>query len=70
MVVKETLFTWSNKRLRADHVKAHLDKVIYYVEWRDLFPYAQVVNGNMVGSDYRPLIVVLHQKEEDKAISV
>jgi hypothetical protein len=46
------VFTWQRGRIRE-----RLDRGVANTQWNILFPEAQLVNGEMVKSDHRPIIV-------------
>ncbi|KAL7212909.1 hypothetical protein ACSBR2_015580 [Camellia fascicularis] len=50
-------YTWSNNQLGADNVRERLDRAVATVEWRTLFPCAQVFHELHFGSDHCPLIL-------------
>ncbi|KAG5549991.1 hypothetical protein RHGRI_015079 [Rhododendron griersonianum] len=50
-------YTWSNNQGGSSNIRERLDRAVANVEWRDLFPYAQVFHDVILGSDHAPLIV-------------
>lgn len=52
------IFTWRNNQFQEDgFIRERLDRAVANLEWRCLFPEAQVVNGDPRHSDHRPLII-------------
>lgn len=49
-------FTWANKAL----FKERLDRVLCTMEWRILFPNAEVLDLLAIGPDHSPLLLSLH----------
>ncbi|KAL7222407.1 hypothetical protein ACSBR1_024159 [Camellia fascicularis] len=45
-------FTWSNNQRGVDNVRERLDRAVANVEWRTLFPCAQVFHKLQIGSDH------------------
>ncbi|KAF7141896.1 hypothetical protein RHSIM_Rhsim06G0102000 [Rhododendron simsii] len=54
---KVPAYTWTNKQGGDINVRERLDRVVANVEWRNLFPLAQVLHDILVGSDHCPLIL-------------
>ncbi|KAG5544350.1 hypothetical protein RHGRI_016936 [Rhododendron griersonianum] len=50
-------YTWSNNQDGEDNIRSRLDRALATVEWRNLFPLAQVIHEAKVGSDHCPLVV-------------
>ncbi|KAL7246657.1 hypothetical protein ACSBR2_001707 [Camellia fascicularis] len=50
-------FTWSNNQRGGDHVRERLDRAVATVEWRTLFPKAQVFHELLFGSDHCPVVL-------------
>ncbi|KAF7146373.1 hypothetical protein RHSIM_Rhsim04G0047200 [Rhododendron simsii] len=50
-------FTWSNNQDGDNNIRVRLDQAMVTVDWRNLFPLAQVWHELKVGSDHCPLIV-------------
>jgi exonuclease III len=57
------IFTWRNHRHKAEgYIRDRLDRTVANMEWRDLFPGYEVINGEQRHSDHRPVILVLDGK--------
>ncbi|KAG5530896.1 hypothetical protein RHGRI_025747 [Rhododendron griersonianum] len=54
---KGPAYTWSNNQGVGFNIRERLDKALATVEWRELFPHAQVFHGLTIGSDHSPIIV-------------
>ncbi|KAF7154507.1 hypothetical protein RHSIM_Rhsim01G0139300 [Rhododendron simsii] len=50
-------YTWSNNQEGENNIRIRLDRAMATVEWRNLFPLAQVLHELKVGSDHCPLVV-------------
>ncbi|KAE9461554.1 hypothetical protein C3L33_06540, partial [Rhododendron williamsianum] len=50
-------YTWSNNQEGESNIRIRLDRALATVEWRNLFPLAQVLHELKVGSDHCPLLV-------------
>ncbi|XP_058185177.1 uncharacterized protein LOC131302517 [Rhododendron vialii] len=50
-------YTWSNNQEGENNIRIRLDHALATVEWRNLFPLAQVLHELKVGSDHCPLLV-------------
>lgn len=53
-------YMWTNNQGGTDNIRERLDRAVANVDWRDLFPYAQVFHDLILGSessDHAPLIV-------------
>lgn len=55
---KGCAFTWSNNREGQEHVKERLDRVVSTLEWRLLFPEAEVFALPAIGSDHSPILLL------------
>ncbi|CAM8877662.1 unnamed protein product [Rhodiola kirilowii] len=56
-------FTYSNRRLGAEEVRARLDRVVVNQAWRDLFPNATVRHSIANYSDHLPIVLSTVEKE-------
>ncbi|CAM8880259.1 unnamed protein product [Rhodiola kirilowii] len=56
-------FTYSNRRLGAEEVRARLDRVVVNQAWRDLFPNATVRHSIANYSDHLPIVLSIVEKE-------
>ncbi|XP_028092165.1 uncharacterized protein LOC114292410 [Camellia sinensis] len=54
---KRTPYTWTNNQKGICNVRERLDKALVTVNWRLLFPYAQVHHELFLGSDHCPLLL-------------
>lgn len=54
---KGPAYTWSNNQGGSNNIRERLDRAVASVEWRSLFPLAQVFHEIQVGSDHCPLII-------------
>ncbi|KAF7115523.1 hypothetical protein RHSIM_RhsimUnG0053200 [Rhododendron simsii] len=54
---KGPAYTWTNNQGEGFNIRERLDKALATVEWREIFPYAQVFHELMIGSDHSPIIV-------------
>ncbi|KAL0345399.1 UNVERIFIED_CONTAM: putative mitochondrial protein [Sesamum radiatum] len=52
-------FTWCNQREAPNTVRVRLDRACATLDWRNLFPTAQVVALSAKGSDHNPLLIAL-----------
>ncbi|KAL7181874.1 hypothetical protein ACSBR1_040730 [Camellia fascicularis] len=50
-------FTWSNNQHGCANIRERLDRAVTTVEWRALFPCAQVFHELLVGSDHCPVVL-------------
>lgn len=50
-------YTWTNNLEGDVNVRERLDKAMATVEWRQMFPYAQVIHEALIGSDRCPLLL-------------
>ncbi|KAF7127011.1 hypothetical protein RHSIM_Rhsim11G0149500 [Rhododendron simsii] len=50
-------YTWTNNQRGENNIRERLDRAMANVDWRVLFPYAQVFHDLILGSDHAPLIV-------------
>ncbi|KAG5521762.1 hypothetical protein RHGRI_034100 [Rhododendron griersonianum] len=51
-------YTWSNNQEGESNIRIRLDRALATVDWRNLFPLAQVIHETRVGSDHCPLLVM------------
>ncbi|KAG5523942.1 hypothetical protein RHGRI_030817 [Rhododendron griersonianum] len=54
---KGQAYTWSNNQGGVNNIRERLDRAVASVEWRNLFPLAQVFHELQLGSDHCPLII-------------
>lgn len=54
---KRHAYTWSNNQVGEANIRERLDKAYTNVEWRERFPYAQVLHDCFIGLDHCPSIV-------------
>ncbi|KAH7853442.1 hypothetical protein Vadar_002449 [Vaccinium darrowii] len=54
---KGPAYTWSNNQGWAGNIRERLDRAVANIEWRSLYPYAQVFHDLLLGSDHCPLII-------------
>ncbi|KAL9675409.1 hypothetical protein QQ045_003611 [Rhodiola kirilowii] len=59
---REAKFTFSNRRKGADETKARLDRVVVNKVSMELFPKALVCNSWALGSDHRPVALLLEKQ--------
>lgn len=57
---KGNAFTWSNNQSREANIRERIDRALANVEWRRLFPCAQVLHEVVLGSDHCPLVLNLN----------
>ncbi|EPS59688.1 hypothetical protein M569_15116, partial [Genlisea aurea] len=57
-------FTWSNRRLLPDTVRARLDRAVATESWISMFPEFSVSNLSFGGSDHSPLLVEWSSRQE------
>ncbi|KAF7140294.1 hypothetical protein RHSIM_Rhsim06G0103400 [Rhododendron simsii] len=50
-------YTWSNNRSGLDNIRERIDRALANAEWRVMFPYAQVFQDAIIGSDHSPLLL-------------
>ncbi|KAL5779912.1 hypothetical protein ACOSQ2_010649 [Xanthoceras sorbifolium] len=50
-------FTWVNRQGGDKLVKERIDRLLYCLKWRALFPEARVMHLNFEGSDHLPILV-------------
>ncbi|CAL5415861.1 unnamed protein product [Camellia sinensis] len=50
-------FTWSNNQRGDANIRERLDRAVASVDWRALFPCAQVFHELLVGSDHCPVVL-------------
>jgi hypothetical protein len=52
------VFTWRNKQTKSSsHIRERIDRAVANAEWRMMFPFVQVRNGDPYHSDHRPIVV-------------
>lgn len=54
---KGNVFTWSNNQEGEDNVRERLDRALATVDWRDIYPNAQVFHDICFGSDHCLLVL-------------
>ena len=52
------IYTWNNGRDGVDFVQERLDRACATVEWRDMFPQAQVRHIHAPYSDHNPILII------------
>ena len=56
---KGEAYTWHNKQLGKDNIQARLDKALANGEWRLEFEFAQALHEPFIGSNHRPIVVLI-----------
>jgi hypothetical protein len=52
------VFTWRNKQTKSSsHIRERIDRAVANAEWRMMFPFVQVRNGDPYHSDHKPIVV-------------
>lgn len=54
---KGPCYTWSNNQGGDNNIRIRLDRALANVDWRNLFPRAQVMHELKVGSDHCPIVI-------------
>ncbi|KAH7838092.1 hypothetical protein Vadar_021979 [Vaccinium darrowii] len=54
---KGYVYTWSNKQGKGGNIRERLDKAYASMEWRLIFPYAQIFHELVIGLDHSPIII-------------
>lgn len=50
-------YTWTNNRVGSANIRERIDRALANVDWRLMFPYAQVFQDAIIGSDHSPLLL-------------
>ncbi|KAF7135399.1 hypothetical protein RHSIM_Rhsim08G0131400 [Rhododendron simsii] len=54
---KGPAYTWTNNQGGECNIRERLDRALANVDWRNIYPFAQVFHDLLVGSDHCPLIL-------------
>ncbi|KAG5554870.1 hypothetical protein RHGRI_012438 [Rhododendron griersonianum] len=50
-------YTWSNNREGSANIRERIDRALANADWRVMFPFAQVFQDAIIGSDHSPLLL-------------